>query len=145
MAIHKMHEVIQNLPKFFADGLDISLLIIKYKRAQKYFINSIHNLNRLYFGESSDRKCLWVLIDKENVFLNMESRRHKRRTGKPKREPAAPKLEERSFVWFERQREEKLIVNYKRMRVEAKKQLDLDVIADSVSSDSDIPSDDEIL
>ena len=34
-----------------------------------------------------DRKCLRAWIDKENVFLNMESRRHKRRTGKPRREP----------------------------------------------------------
>ena len=37
-----------------------------------------------------DRKCLRAWIDKENVFLNMESRRHKRRTGKPRRKPAVP-------------------------------------------------------
>ena len=37
-----------------------------------------------------DRKYRWAWIDKENVFLNMESRRHKRRTGKPRRKPAVP-------------------------------------------------------
>ena len=37
-------------------------------------------------------KCLRALIYGGDVFLNIESRRRKRRKGKPEREPAAPVL-----------------------------------------------------
>ena len=37
-------------------------------------------------------KCLRALICSENVFLNIESRRRKRRKWKPEREPAAAEL-----------------------------------------------------
>ena len=86
-------------------------------RVKNKFGSRLHRASRAF---EIDQKCLRAWIDKENVFLNVKSR-HKRQVENSGREASATELEEPLFLWFEQQRAKKLIVNYKRLRVEAKK------------------------
>ena len=87
-------------------------------RVKNKFGSRLHRASRAF---EIDQKCLRAWIDKENMFLNVKSRRHKRQVENSGREASSTELEEPLFLWFEQQRAKKLIVNYKRLRVEAKK------------------------
>ena len=86
------------------------------KRVKLDFNSNLSKASREF---NIDRKVLRNRCQKEDVMMNMESKRSSRRLSGAGRRPQLPELENRLFAWFQQKRQEKIIVNYKKLREHA--------------------------
>ncbi len=75
------------------------------------------NLSKASRDMNIDRKRLREWVNSEIDLSNADGKRSKRRLWKPGRHPREPELEQALYDWFCRQRQQKLVVNYRLIRI----------------------------